>query len=126
MNTELDDATLPASALDLLRSEGWTVDARSGRPVAELKADLADRLSLKRLPSCEALIHLAGSLSVEESVAEPAKYYRNNTLGTLQLAEAALAAGVERFIFSSSAAVYGVPETSPVGEDAPTRPINCP
>ena len=71
-----------------------------------------------------AIMHFAGSIIVPESVENPVKYYRNNTVGTLLLAEAALKAGVERFIFSSSAAVYGIPESVPVGEDAPTRPIN--
>ena len=71
-----------------------------------------------------AVVHLAASIRVDKSVAEPAKYYRNNTVATLCLTEAAVAAGVERFVFSSSAAVYGASESSPVSEDAPTRPIN--
>lgn len=71
-----------------------------------------------------AVIHLAASASVPESVAEPVKYYRNNTVGTLQLAEAALGAGINHFIFSSSAAVYGELESSPVREDALKQPIN--
>ncbi|MGH6923839.1 MAG: UDP-glucose 4-epimerase GalE [Propylenella sp.] len=72
----------------------------------------------------EAVIHLAASVSVDESMTEPIKYYRNNALGTLTLAAAAVEAGVGHFIFSSSAAVYGVLESSPVREDAPKRPIN--
>jgi UDP-glucose 4-epimerase len=72
-----------------------------------------------------AIMHFAASIVVAESVADPAKYYRNNALGTLLLAETTLRAGVGRFIFSSSAAVYGTPDTAePIGEEAPTRPIN--
>lgn len=71
-----------------------------------------------------AVMHFAGKISVPESVENPTKYYRHNTMGTLVLVEAAVDAGVERFIFSSTAAVYGVPEHSPVAEDSPTEPIN--
>jgi len=69
-------------------------------------------------------MHFAGSIIVPESVENPLKYYRNNTLSTLNLIGAALDAGVSHFIFSSTAAVYGIPERSPVDEDAPARPIN--
>lgn len=71
-----------------------------------------------------AIMHFAGSIIVPESVENPVKYYRNNTLSTLNLIGVALEVGVNQFIFSSTAAVYGVPERSPVDEDAPTRPIN--
>jgi UDP-glucose 4-epimerase len=71
-----------------------------------------------------AVMHFAASAVVPESVADPIMYYKNNTLGTLLLAEAALKGGVERFIFSSSAAVYGIPERMPIDEDSPTEPIN--
>ena len=70
------------------------------------------------------VMHFAGSISVGESVLAPLKYYRNNVLGSLALIESCLAAGVGRFIFSSSAAVYGVPQALPVTEDAPMAPIN--
>jgi len=71
-----------------------------------------------------AVMHFAGSLSVAESVADPSKYYRNNTCASLSLARACIEAGVDHFIFSSSAAVYGTPERSPVAEDSPTRPVS--
>jgi UDP-glucose 4-epimerase len=71
-----------------------------------------------------AIMHFAGSIVVPESVENPLKYYNHNTLGTLQLIRAAVETGVQHFIFSSTAAVYGVPEVSPVDEDAATRPIN--
>jgi UDP-glucose 4-epimerase len=71
-----------------------------------------------------AIMHFAGSIVVPESIENPLKYYENNTVSTLHLIGAALDAGVDHFIFSSTAAVYGVPASSPVDEDAPTRPIN--
>ncbi|WP_174275176.1 UDP-glucose 4-epimerase GalE [Sphingomonas bacterium] len=71
-----------------------------------------------------AILHFAGSLLVGESVGDPLKYYRNNTAASRSLIEAAVAAGVRHFVFSSTAATYGMPERVPVAEDAPTRPIN--
>ena len=73
---------------------------------------------------CGAVMHFAGSIVVSESVAKPLLYFRNNTAVTGRLVEACLEAGIERFVYSSTAAVYGQPETVPVGEDAPLRPIN--
>ena len=72
----------------------------------------------------DAVLHLAGSISVPESVAQPLAYYRNNTLNSHTLIEASIAAGVRGWIFSSTAAVYGNPDEVPVAEDAPTRPLN--
>jgi UDP-glucose 4-epimerase len=72
----------------------------------------------------DTIMHFAGSIVVPESVADPLKYYRNNTAASRTLIEAAVAARVPRFVFSSTAAVYGVPERLPVTEDAPTLPIN--
>ncbi len=69
-------------------------------------------------------MHFAGSAVVPESVADPLKYYRNNTAASRNLIEACVANHVKYFIFSSTAAVYGHPETVPVSEDAPTTPIN--
>jgi len=71
-----------------------------------------------------AVVHFAGSIVVPESVADPLKYYGNNTAASRNLIEICLAKGVERFVFSSTAAVYGIPEKLPVPETAPTRPIN--
>lgn len=72
----------------------------------------------------DAVMHFAGSISVPESIANPVKYYTNNFSNTGRLVEACLAAGIDKLIFSSTAAVYGVPETLPVTEALPTRPIN--
>ena len=71
-----------------------------------------------------AVVHFAGSAVVPESVADPLKYYRNNTAASRNLIEACITNHVKYFIFSSTAAVYGHPETVPVSEDAPTTPIN--
>jgi len=71
-----------------------------------------------------AVVHFAGSIVVPESVADPLKYYGNNTAASRNLIEVCVAKGVERFVFSSTAAVYGIPERLPVPETAPTRPIN--
>jgi UDP-glucose 4-epimerase len=71
-----------------------------------------------------AIIHFAASIVVPESVADPLAYYRNNTMNTCALLEAAKDAGVKQFIFSSTAAVYGNPLHVPVREDALTAPIS--
>lgn len=70
------------------------------------------------------VLHYAAFSYVGESVTEPAKYLRNNVTGALNLLEAMRYAGVNRLVFSSTCAVYGVPETTPITEDTPTRPVN--
>jgi UDP-glucose 4-epimerase len=72
----------------------------------------------------EGVLHFAGSIMVAESMANPAKYYRNNTSRGLELVDALIASGVRRVVFSSTAAVYGAPERVPVPETAPLAPIN--
>ena len=71
-----------------------------------------------------AVMHFAGSVIVPESVANPLKYYGNNTAKSRALIEAAVVANVPHFIFSSTAAVYGVPSDEPVTEDYPRAPAN--
>jgi UDP-glucose 4-epimerase len=85
------------------------------------KAKLADTLA-GFMP--DAVMHFAAHIRVEESVQQPLKYYRNNTANALNLIEAMYAAGILKLIFSSTAAVYGIPDSMPVNEDAPIRPIN--
>ena len=70
------------------------------------------------------VMHFAGLLSVSDSVLDPIGYYRTNVTGTLSVLEAMAREGVTRFVFSSTAAVYGSPETVPIDEDHPTRPVN--
>jgi UDP-glucose 4-epimerase len=89
--------------------------------------DLADRHAVEnalRAHHADAVMHFAASISVPESVANPAEYYRNNVVGSLNLLEAMRAVGVSRIVFSSTAAVYGEAETVPISEESPTRPIN--
>src|SRR4051812_33594285 len=71
-----------------------------------------------------AVMHFAGSIVVPESVTDPLKYYRNNTAASRALIEAAVTGGVKHFIFSSTAATYGIPDQVPIREDAPKQPIN--
>jgi UDP-glucose 4-epimerase len=71
-----------------------------------------------------AIVHFAGSVVVPESVSDPLKYYLNNTVRTRALLEAAVTAGIPHFLFSSTAATYGIPDEIPVREDMPTVPIN--
>ena len=71
-----------------------------------------------------AIIHFAASIVVPDSVSDPLGYYRNNTANSRALIECAVKGGVRRFIFSSTAAVYGNPTTIPIGEDDPTCPMS--
>lgn len=89
--------------------------------------DLSDRDQLGRIlqeKDIEAVLHFAGSVRVEESMSHPLAYYRNNTLHTLDLVELCVDHGIGTFIFSSTAAVYGIPEIVPVSESAPLSPIS--
>jgi UDP-glucose 4-epimerase len=72
----------------------------------------------------ESIVHFAGSVVVPESMRHPLAYYRNNTMTTRSLLNVAVKCGISRFVFSSTAAVYGNPERVPVTEDAPTRPLS--
>jgi UDP-glucose 4-epimerase len=73
----------------------------------------------------DTIIHFAAHTIVPESVSNPLKYYGNNTCATRSLLEAASQAGVKHFVFSSTAAVYGIPSTGHASEDSPTAPINA-
>ena len=72
----------------------------------------------------ESIIHFAGSVVVPDSMRDPLAYYRNNTMTTRSLLNAAVKCKIDRFIFSSTAAVYGNPDQVPVPEHAPTRPMS--
>lgn len=89
--------------------------------------DLADEVKLEgilRTYGIKTVLHFAASIIVSESVTEPLAYYGNNTANTLRLLKACVATGVEQFIFSSTAAVYGMPDSGSAAEDSPTVPIN--
>lgn len=92
-----------------------------------IEGDLADTTLLNSIlqryqPS--AVMHFAAFIEVGESVRDPLKYYRNNTANAINLLSAMEQHGVENFIFSSTAAVYGIPEAVPISEIQPVRPIN--
>lgn len=92
-----------------------------------VQGDLSDKGFLQKTLADfrpDAVVHFAASIIVPESVQDPLKYYRNNTANALNLIEACMAAHVPRFLFSSTAAVYGIPESSSVEETAPLQPIN--
>jgi len=86
--------------------------------------DEAATTAVLRGHGIDAILHCAARSLVGESVREPSRYYRQNVAGGIALLEAARSAGVRRVVFSSTAAVYGVPEATPIPEDAPLRPIN--
>ncbi|GAB4245273.1 MAG: UDP-glucose 4-epimerase GalE [Stanieria sp.] len=89
--------------------------------------DLADEYALGQVFSqhkFNAVLHFAASISVPESVANPLEYYANNTRNTLNLLLCCQKFGVNKFVFSSTAAVYGEPEENPVSESCATNPIN--
>jgi UDP-glucose 4-epimerase len=101
---------------------------RHNVPVGSLyEIDLADTASLAGLmrdQQCEAVIHFAAFIAVGESMKEPAKYFTNNFCGSLSLLDAMVKAGVKHIVFSSTAAVYGDPHTSPIREDFPIQAVN--
>ena len=90
-----------------------------------VEGDIADEDLVTRVlaeQNIQAIVHFAGSVVVPESVADPLKYYGNNTAATRNLLDAAVRAGIEQFIFSSTAAVYGITDAPLVDEDAPKEP----
>ena len=90
--------------------------------------DLADTKALAQLMAgteCEAVIHFAAFIAVGESMREPARYFTNNVGGSLSLLDAMVRAGVKHIVFSSTAAVYGNPHTTPILESFPIQPVNA-
>ncbi|GAB4237458.1 MAG: UDP-glucose 4-epimerase GalE [Elainellaceae cyanobacterium] len=89
--------------------------------------DIADRTLLKQIfstHSIAAVMHFAAFIAVGESVSEPGKYYQNNVAGTLTLLQAMVDAGVKQFVFSSTCALYGTPQFTPITEDHPQNPMS--
>lgn len=120
----LRDGGWPVAVIDNLTT-GFRFAVPGGVPLYE--GDIADGALLARIfaeQQIGAVMHFAGSIIVPESVENPLKYYHNNTAKSRSLIEAAVTAGIPHFIFSSTAATYGMPEISPVTEDAPQVPIN--
>ena len=99
----------------------------TGRAIPCVTADVRDKAALAKIFAdhpIAAVVHCAGLKAVGEGEAHPLSYYDNNVGGALALVAAMTAAGVRRMVFSSSAAVYGQPDSNPVSEDAPLRPQN--
>ncbi|HWG19545.1 MAG TPA: UDP-glucose 4-epimerase GalE [Terracidiphilus sp.] len=102
---------------------------RSAVPAAVefVQGELADRAALEKLlhTGIDGVMHFAALIEAGESMKSPEVYFRNNSASTLSLLEAMLATGVNRLVFSSTAAVYGEPESTPIYEDAALRPTNA-
>lgn len=105
-------------------SHGYREMARWGEFVEGDIADSARLLSVLKSRKIDAVMHFCAFIEVGESVKDPEKYYRNNLKNTVTLLETMRSAGLSRFIFSSTAAVYGMPERIPIEEDDRKEPIN--
>ncbi|HEX8216525.1 MAG TPA: UDP-glucose 4-epimerase GalE [Allosphingosinicella sp.] len=118
------DSGWPVVVIDNLTTGfRWAVP----EPASLVEGDIADEAlvrSLIREHRIGAIMHFAGSIIVPESVENPLKYYRNNTANSRALIESAVEGGVRHFIFSSTAATYGIPDEVPVKEDDRKEPIN--
>jgi UDP-glucose 4-epimerase len=92
-----------------------------------IEGELADRAALEKLlhTGIDGVMHFAALIEAGESMKKPEIYFRNNSASTLSLLEAMLATGVNRLVFSSTAAVYGEPESTPIREDAKLKPTNA-
>ncbi len=116
---QLADAGEKVTVLDNLTTGfQWAVDDR----VDFVEGNAGDTEAVTALlqeRGIKSILHFAGSIVVPESVENPLKYYHNNTATTRNLIEAAVNAGVKHFIFSSTAAVYGMAGMEPVGEEYP-------
>jgi len=121
---QLGEAGETVVVLDNL-STGFKESVLSGELII---GDTGDRALVSRIleeHNIGSVMHFAAHTIVPESVANPLKYYGNNTCNSRNLLECCSAAGVEHFIFSSTAAVYGIPDVDQVTEDTPTAPINA-
>src|SRR5690242_5921921 len=119
----LADAGWDVVVIDnLVTGFAWAVDPRA--TLVEMAVEDPAVREVMREHDVSAVMHFAGSVVVPESVSDPLKYYRNNTAASRSLIESAVVSGVKHFIFSSTAATYGIPEVVPVSEDSPKQPIN--
>ena len=124
MALKLGDSGEETVVLDnLVTGFDWAVDQRASFVEGDAgDIEFVGQLIAER--SITEIIHFAGSIVVPESVVDPLKYYRNNTATSRNLLEAAVKGGVERFIFSSTAAVYGMTGLAPVEETTPLAPMS--
>ena len=121
---ELVDAGAQVVVLDNLSTGHFLCCRDRCCRLSEMLATRRSWLRLSKTMGIDALMHFAGSTIVPELVTNPLKYYRNNTVNSHALIEAAVRGGVRHFIFSSTAAVYGNPARVPVAEDSPTVPLS--
>ena len=120
----LTDAGIPAVTIDNL-STGRRAAVPEAVPLVEGDVGSADLLErVIRGHGVDAVMHFAGSIVVPESVEKPLAYYRNNTVNSLTLLDACARLGVDKVVFSSTAAVYGATDRVPIDEETPTAPIN--
>ena len=113
---------LPVTYDNLVYGHEWAVKWGPLELGDILDRGLLDEAVAKYRPM--AIAHFAAFTYVGVSVGDPGKYYRNNVVGSLNLIEAARDHGIESFVFSSTAAVYGTPDRMPIAEDMPHRPVN--
>src|SRR5215813_2636738 len=120
----LVDAGEPIVVVDNLTTGFRSALPESATLVIGDVGDQALMTSVIKTHAVTEIIHFAASIVVPDSVRDPLGYYRNNTINTRALLEVAVATGVQHFIFSSTAAVYGNPQRVPVGEDAAAAPMS--
>jgi len=108
---------------DLSRGYKHNVDGLRFHQVGLAETDALEQLMRER--AIEAVIHFAAYIGVSESMQVPELYFSNNSAGSLSLLTAMLRAGVKYIVFSSTAAVYGIPNQVPIREDSPFRPVNA-
>ncbi len=124
MVLELADAGEEVVVLDnLVTGFDWAIDGRARFETGNA-GDIDNVLRLIEKYSVREIVHFAGSIVVPESVTNPLKYYGNNTATSRNLIEAAVKGGVKHFVFSSTAAVYGMTGLAPVVEDTPLNPMS--
>ena len=99
------------------------VDTRAKFIHAKPEQD-GDILNAVKSTAPDAILHFAANALVGESMTNPKKYFHNNVVNALKLADAAVECGVKKFVFSSTCATYGPPDKVPMTEDLPQRPIN--
>lgn len=105
-------------------STGHESSVLCGRLVVGDTCDAVKLDALFKAEAFDAVIHFAASIVVSESVKDPVKYYRNNFANALNLIDVCVTHGADKFVFSSTAAVYGIPVQVPVSEETPMHPIN--
>ena len=108
---------------NLYSGHRWAIDQRARFE----EGNIADNVVTARVladHSIDSVVHFAGHIVVPESVENPAKYYQNNVIGSFNLIRSCIDAGVSQFVFSSSAAVYGIPASRVINEQTPQLPIN--